>query len=295
MTKKVVLITGASSGIGFHTCLRFAQSDHIVFAAMRDIAFENVLLEKAEELDIRHNIHCLKLDVTREREIENAVSTILDNYGRIDILINNAGYAAGGIAEEIPLSEWEKQMKTNFLAVIQLTQSVLPIMRKQNQGLLINISSLCGKISFPGYAPYCASKFAVEGFSEALRHELRPFGIKVVLVEPGVYRTKIWNKGFSLMHPSPDEKYQTLLSAVTDYARKLSQKAEGPEALADKIVKISRKRSPSLRYSFGQGSILTVVKAFIPWKWFERIVHLALKIQQNKQNNPSHSHEKIEQ
>jgi NAD(P)-dependent dehydrogenase (short-subunit alcohol dehydrogenase family) len=219
----------------------------------------------------------MQLDVTDIQNIAQVIQTILQKYHRIDILVNNAGYAVGGCVEDIPLEVWREQFETNFFGLVALTQAVLPMMRQQKQGKIINISSISGRLGFPGYAAYSASKFAVEGFSESLRHEMLPFGVFVVLVEPGSYKTEIWDKGFASMQTSPESAYRTQLEAVLRYSRKAAENSPDPQLIADLIVRITAKASPKLRYTLGKGSSLTLLgNALLPWKWFEWILHKLL-------------------
>lgn len=194
-------------------------------------------------------------------------------YNRIDILVNNAGIAVGGYVEDVTITDWRLQFETNFFGLIALTQAVLPMMRSQNSGKIINISSISGRLGFPGYAAYAASKFAVEGFSESLRHEMLPFGIYVVLVEPGAYKTEIWEKGFNTMRTSPESVYRTQLEAVLRYSQKAAETAPNPQDIANLIVKVTKNVHPKLRYPLGKGARLTLwSKALLPWKWFEWMI-----------------------
>lgn len=284
MNNKVVMITGASSGFGLLTSLRFAEKGHQVIATMRNLQSKDELLTKATALGVESRIDCLPLDVTQSETIRSVAQEAVNRYGRIDILVNNAGYAVGGMAEEVPLDEWRKQMDTNFFGVVDMTQAVLPIMRQQKSGMIFNVSSISGRIGIPGYAPYCASKFALEGFSESIRHEVSGFGIKVVLIEPGSYRTPIWKKGFEHFHSTPTSPYRSLLESVLSYSRRSAETAPDPNQIAQKIAAISDKKSPSLRYAYGKGASLSLLgKSLLPWKWFEGMLAKALKSGMKKQ------------
>jgi NADP-dependent 3-hydroxy acid dehydrogenase YdfG len=138
-------------------------------------------------------LHVTPLDVTDDLSVKNAVQSILSKEGRIDILVNNAGYVLGGAFEDLTIDEIKEQYETNFFGLIRVTQAVLPIMRKQKSGVIVNISSVAGRFGYPGHSAYIGTKFAVEGISESMSYELEPFGIKVVIVEPGVIRTNIVN------------------------------------------------------------------------------------------------------
>ncbi|MFD0961713.1 SDR family oxidoreductase [Paenibacillus chungangensis] len=278
MIKKVALLTGTSSGFGMLASLRFLEKGYCVVATMRDLNKKNELLERARGLGCEKQLECLKLDVTSEADARQVMAHVAEKYGRLDVLVNNAGFAVGGAAEEVPMEAWRSIMDTNLFGVITMTQAVLPLMRRQGSGAIINVSSVSGRIGIPGYAPYCASKFALEGFSESLRHEVSSFGIKVVLVCPGAYRTSIWDKGFDNIHVSDASPYRPMLAAVLGYSRRTAETAPDPDEIARKIVWLAGKESPSLRYTYGKGSLSSMLgKALLPWRWFERILAVALK------------------
>ncbi|AIQ12557.1 SDR family oxidoreductase [Paenibacillus durus] len=274
----VALVTGASSGFGLLTAVKLAEQGFKVIAAMRDPLRKEDLERLAERSGVLDRLHVMRMDVTDPAGIEQAVSGVLAAYGRIDVLVNNAGYAAGGFVEEVPMEEWRRQLETNFFGLVAVTKAILPAMRERRTGLIINIGSVSGLAAFPGFAPYAASKFAVEGFSESLRHEMSPFGVKVVLLEPGAYRTAIWNKGLSQISTTDGSPYQARLDAVLRYARKSADTAPDPQEVADLIGRIVQMRSPRLRYVLGRGSRLMIGgRNLLPWGWFERIVAWALK------------------
>lgn len=277
MCKRVALVTGTSSGFGMLTALELARREYLVLATMRNPERAQELLERAERLGVAKWIKVTALDVTDEQAVAGTVAELLRTYGRIDLLVNNAGLAVGGFIEDVSMSEWRRQLETNFFGTVAVTRSVLPVMREQRSGLIVNISSVSGRIAFPGYGPYAASKYAVEGFSESLRHELLPFGIRVVLVEPGAYRTPIWDKGLADMSAPADSAYRERLQVITGYSQRAAQTAPDPQEVADLIGKLAdSRRKPRLRYVLGQGSRLTLWgKALLPWTWFEGIVERA--------------------
>lgn len=271
--KPIALITGTSSGFGLLTAIALGKAGYHVIATMRDLSKRLPLLEQAKAAKIEQNIVYMQLDITDETAIKQLIQTIQFQYNRIDILVNNAGIAVGGYVEDVTITDWRLQFETNFFGLIALTQAVLPMMRSQNSGKIINISSISGRLGFPGYAAYAASKFAVEGFSESLRHEMLPFGIYVVLVEPGAYKTEIWEKGFNTMRTSPESVYRTQLEAVLRYSQKAAETAPNPQDIANLIVKVTKNVHPKLRYPLGKGARLTLwSKALLPWKWFEWMI-----------------------
>lgn len=276
--EKVILITGASSGFGMEAALSLAARGYRVIATMRNLQGSVAVKEAASRQQLTDRIDYLQVDVTVPKTIQTAVSKVAQRYGRIDALINNAGFAVGGAIEEIPLEQWRSQFETNFFGLIAMTQAVLPLMRNQRKGTIVNISSVSGRIGFPGYAPYAASKFAVEGFSEALRMELLPFGIHVVLIEPGAYKTSIWQKGFYAIHVQANSPYASMMNAVLAYSRRTATTASDPREVVSAIVKAVESSSPRLRYTMGKGTRFTILaKALIPWKWLEYYIGRALK------------------
>ncbi|MFB5673462.1 SDR family oxidoreductase [Paenibacillus terreus] len=269
----VVLITGTSSGFGLLTAVTMARKGYRVAAAMRDTGKKGDLMSMARQMGVSDRIHVLPLDVTDSESIEQAVTEIITSYGRIDVLVNNAGFALGGYVEELPMEDWRHQMETNFFGLVAVTREVLPHMRVRGSGLVINVGSVSGLAGFPGYGPYAASKFAVEGFSESLRHEMAPFGVRIVLVEPGAFRTPIWNKGLERIRTADTSPYHDRLQAVLRYSRKAAETAPDPQQVADLVGRIVFMRSPRLRYAVGRGSGLLIwAKTLLPWKWFERII-----------------------
>jgi NAD(P)-dependent dehydrogenase (short-subunit alcohol dehydrogenase family) len=273
----IALVTGASSGFGLLISVTLAQKGYQVIAAMRDPDKREQLLMAARAAQVERLIECVQLDVTDHPTIQRAMTRIVENYGRIDVVVNNAGFAAGGFVEDVPIDDWRRQMETNFIGLIAVTKSVLPFMREQRSGHIINISSVSGRIGFPGYAPYVASKFAVEGFSEALRLEMKPFGVHVVLIEPGAYPTSIWKKGFDSIRTSADSPYKDKLESVLGYSRSTLNKNANPQDVADAVARILSLRQPKLRYSMGRGvPLLLWSKALLPWNWLERLLLIIL-------------------
>ncbi|SET13438.1 SDR family oxidoreductase [Paenibacillus sp. NFR01] len=277
LTHQVALITGASSGFGLLTALALAARGSKVIATMRDVQRGGELLEQAAREGVSEQIEILQMDVTDGDSIRSAVAGALARYGGIDILVNNAGIAVGGYAEDVSMEAWRRQMETNFFGLVAVTREVLPGMRSRRSGTVINVSSVSGLSGFPGYAPYAASKFAVEGFSESLRHEMLPFGVHVVLVEPASFRTPIWDKGFAGIERGENSAYAEKLEQVLAYSRRSAAGAPHPRKVAELIAKIAASRSPKLRYPVGRGArLLPAAKLLVPWKWLERIIASAL-------------------
>src|SRR5712691_8680322 len=189
--EKVAVVTGTSSGIGYETSLTLARNGFLTYATMRNLNKSGNIKSVAEKEKLPLKI--VQLDVTDDESVKNAMQSIIAEASRIDVLVNNAGYPLGGAFEDLAMEEIKAQFETNLFGVIRVTQAVLPIMRKQKSGIFVNISSGNGKFGLPGVSAYVSTKFAVEGLSESMSYELEPFGIKVVLVEPGVIRTNFVN------------------------------------------------------------------------------------------------------
>lgn len=277
---KVAFITGTSSGFGLLTAVVLAGKGYKVIATMRDLSKKEALLQEAARAGVDANalIEAVRLDVTDTEEVSRVVSGVLAKYGAIDVLINNAGFALGGFVEEVPLEDWRQQMETNFFGLIAVTKAVLPSMRERRSGTIVNIGSVSGRIAFPGYAPYAASKFAVEGFSESLRHEMAPFGVRVVLVEPGAYRTAIWDKGLAGIRTSEASPYAGPMKAMMNYSARAAASAPDPREVAELVGRIADARSPRLRYALGRGSaLLLAAKALLPWSWLEGAIRRAMR------------------
>ena len=208
----VVLITGASTGFGRDAAETLARRGHHVFATMRDVNGHNSEhRESLQRLASSENLplHVLELDVTDETSVQNAVLRALEQAGQLDVVINNAGFAGLGVTEAYTPEQFQQIFDVNLYGVVRVNRAVLPSMRKQRSGLLIHVSSAAGRVVVPGLGAYCASKFALEALADAYRFELQPFGIESVLVEPGIYRTPIFDR---LMQPADAER-------LLDYGR----------------------------------------------------------------------------
>ncbi|SCW86409.1 NADP-dependent 3-hydroxy acid dehydrogenase YdfG [Paenibacillus tianmuensis] len=269
----VALVTGASSGFGLLTSVALARAGYRTVATMRNPDKCEALQEHAERSGVQELIDIMPLDVTDHEAIGQTVGSIVKTYGRIDVLVNNAGFAVGGYVEDVPMEQWRQQLETNVFGVIAATQAVLPHMRERRSGCIVNVSSVSGRIGFPGYAPYGTSKFAVEGFSESLRLEMKPFGVHVVLIEPGAYKTDIWQKGFASICTSEASPYRHLLEKVLRYSKQAAATAPDAAEVADTIVRVVRSKHPKLRYPLGRGAKLSLgSKGLLPWRWYESIV-----------------------
>jgi len=248
--KKVILITGCRSGFGLLTAKKLSQ-DHIVYAGVRSEEGHQHL--KAFQ---NSHLHIVHLDVLSLLDIKKTIQNIKEKEGKLDVLINNAGYALMGFFENLTEDEIKKQFDTNFFALQAVTREALPLLRQsQDHPKIINISSIAGLTGTPCLGAYNASKWAVEGFSESLYFELLPFGIHVILIEPGAFKTKIFfeNKkiGKNFLNPKmPTFKFsQTLMSKMDDVTQAIKN---DPDQVALLIQKIMHKKNPKLRYLIGR-------------------------------------------
>ncbi len=243
-TTRTVLITGCSSGIGEATAARLVRSGWDVYATARRPATLSVLAEAG--------CTTLALDVTDEASMATAVAAVLAGSGRIDALVNNAGYSQSGALESVDVDDVRRQFETNVFGLIRLTQLVLPTMREQRAGRIVNIGSMGGKLTFPGGGAYHASKYAVEAISDALRFEVAGFGIQVVLVEPGLITTN-FEAAVAAGMPQGDGPYADFNAAVQKsttevYSGPMAKLGGPPEAVAKTIEKAITKKHPKPRY-----------------------------------------------
>ncbi|PFD37322.1 short-chain dehydrogenase [Bacillus thuringiensis] len=279
MNKKIAIITGASSGFGLLTSLELAKKDYLVIATMRNLEKQGTLLSQVTKLNLQQNIKVQQLDVTDQNSI-HSFQLFLKEINRIDLLINNAGYANGGFVEEIPVDEYRKQFETNLFGAISITQLVLPYMREQRSGKIINISSISGQIGFPGLSPYVSSKYALEGWSESLRLEVKLFGIDVALIEPGSYNTNIWAVGKQLAENQSDttSPYKEYMDKIQKHINSGSDTLDNPIDVANKIVEIAESKRTNLRYPIGKGvKFMIFMKKILPWRLWEHLVLRSFK------------------
>lgn len=277
---KVVLITGTSSGFGLLAAVDFARAGFRVIATMRDVNKATQLMKAANEAGVSGNMEIRPLDITKFDELPGIVNDVVAAHGRIDVLVNNAGYALAGFAEDVSLDELKAQFDTNFFGHVALTKAVLPVMRKQRSGHIIMVSSIAGLTASPVLSSYASSKHALEGWSEALRIEMHSLGIRVVLVEPGAFDTDIWVKnakmGAQAVDNSSINKERSL--RFREVVQKKVQKADA-RIVSRLIVKIAQDPNPKLRYLVGRDAFIRKwVKRLIPWRTYEKLVEKATNI-----------------
>jgi NAD(P)-dependent dehydrogenase (short-subunit alcohol dehydrogenase family) len=263
---KTVLITGASSGIGKATVIYFQQQGWNVAATMRKP-------EKETELNKLPQVKLFRLDVMDENTIREAIDGAVAAFGGIDVIVNNAGYGAVGIFEAATPEQIRRQFETNVFGVMNVTRAILPLFRAKKDGTIINITSMGGRITFPIYSVYHGTKWAVEGFAEALQYELRPFNIRVKNVEPGAIKTDFYERSMDLFKKdglTAYDKYQQVVYANT---QKAGENAPGPEVIAKTVFKAANDRSFRLRYTGGiQSAMLLVMRRWLPLSWFNGLV-----------------------
>ena len=247
----VAVVTGSSSGIGLATSLALARNGYLTYATMRNLAkrdsFESIV--DKQQLPVR----VVRLDVTDENSIKSAIESILSEAGRIDLLVNNAGYVLTGAFEDIGINEIKALYETNVFGVIRVTQAVLPIMRKQGSGRIINISSGAGRIGYPGGSAYVSSKFALEGLSESMAYEIEQFGIRTVLVEPGFVRTKIGeNMAISKKTQDPNSPYSQMMQMMSSNQERMLENGSDADLVASVVAEAATSKEPNLRYLAGK-------------------------------------------
>ena len=253
----IALVTGASSGVGRATALALAGGGHRVFGTSRSPSSEGGPVEM------------LRLDVRYDASVAACVAAVTGAAGRLDVLVNNAGYEQAGALEELSLEEARAQFETNFFGVVRMVKAALPIMRGQRSGRIVNVSSLAGLTPIPFMGMYSASKFALDGYTEALRLEVAPFGILVSQVEPGFLRTAMMQnrKAPERTIAEYDRWRERAFAAIRDY----EEKGPGAELVADAILRSVTSRRPRLRYLVGgQARFVTTLRRFAPEAAFEK-------------------------
>jgi NAD(P)-dependent dehydrogenase (short-subunit alcohol dehydrogenase family) len=247
----VAVVTGSSSGIGYETVLALARNGFTTFATIRNLGKAGQIESVASKEKLP--IHVVQLDVTDDASVQNAIQEVLKKAGRIDVVVNNAAYGLTGAFEDLSIEEIKTQYETNFYGVIRVTQAILPIMRKQGSGRIVNISSGAGRFGYPGGSAYVSTKFALEGLSESMAYELEPFGIKVVLVEPGVIRT---NFGSSMIlakrAQNPSSPYSQMMQRIGASLEQLQKNASDPDLVANIVLQAATSQNPELRYLAGK-------------------------------------------
>ena len=252
MKSKIALVTGASSGIGEATAERLAAADYAVYGTSRRTAQTG-----------KRSFQMLPLDVTNDESVEAVVSEVMRRSGRIDLLVNNAGFSVALAGdEESSIEQARSIFDTNFFGTVRMTRAVVPHMRRQGDGRIINIGSLLGFLPMPYMAVYAATKHAIEGYSESLDHELRTRGVRVLVVEPGVTQTQF---DANLLEPdSKVDDYREVRSALAKRWQEIVAEGDQPGAVADVVLKAANAARPKLRYPVGRVASMRVLRRFAP-------------------------------
>ena len=252
--ENVALVTGCSSGIGLETAVSLAREGHFTYATMRN-------MKKSGDLDKIVNdeglpIKILELDVDDEESVDNALGKIMDEKGRIDTLVNNAGWGMWGTVEDVSIEEFKQQFETNFFSIIRMIQKIAPVMRKQKSGNIVNVSSVAGRIGFPVTPAYISSKFALEGLSECLRFELGSFGINVIIIEPGVIKTNFFDSMKMAKKSDSDSVYNEITSKVVSGVKMMAEMGTDSKEVANTIIKSISEQNPLPRYIVGNDAMM---------------------------------------
>jgi NAD(P)-dependent dehydrogenase (short-subunit alcohol dehydrogenase family) len=272
---RIAVVTGSSSGIGFETSLALARNGFYTYATMRNLDKSKAILELARLEELPLEVLCL--DVTDDKSVKKTIGKIAHEQTRIDVLINNAGFASVGPFEELSIEEFKEQFETNVFGAIRVTQAVLPIMRKQRCGTIASISSIAGRIGFPLTSAYVSSKFALEGLSESIAYETEQFGIKVILIEPGVIKTNFDNNlkiGKRAAATDPNSPYAEITKRRISGFKPRFEKGSPPTEVARVITRaIESENSPQLRHLVGNDAFkLTEIRKNTSDKEFRKLI-----------------------
>jgi len=258
--QSVALVTGSSSGIGFETSLLLARNGYHTYASMRNLGKSKTITEISNREKLPLSV--IQLNVDDDKSVKDAIYRIENEQGRIDVVVNNAGYLLIGSLEELSIEEFKEQFETNFFGAIRVIKEVLPIMRRQRVGTIVNISSLAGRVGLPLNSPYVSSKFALEGLSESMAYEIEQFGIKVVLLEPGYIKTNVANSfktGKNVVVTAANNKNNSPYAEFTqNRIATLGPSVKAgldPIEVAKVILKSATSENPDLRYLIGEGAV----------------------------------------
>jgi NAD(P)-dependent dehydrogenase (short-subunit alcohol dehydrogenase family) len=272
----IVLVTGARSGFGLLTAVSAARAGHTVYAGLRDLDTAGKLREAAAELDVTP----VQLDVTKPDDRRSVVADIVARHGAVDALVNNAGIAVGGPLEELADDEMRRLFEVNVFGLWALTNEVLPSMRERGGGVIVNVSSMAGRMTLPGLGAYGATKHAVTGMSEALRHEVRGFGVRVALVEPGPYKTDILerNRGVGRDVGDAESPYADLVARMERLEAKFAPRAGDAQDVADRIVEILADPDPTFRHPMGPTTaVRRLARWLLPHRAFEGFIQSVIR------------------
>jgi len=261
--EQVAVVTGSSSGIGYETSLTLARNGFHTYATMRKVDGGGAGGSK-QITDIAKNenlpLQAIQLDVNDDKSVTEAINRIAKEKDRIDVVINNAGYDLMGALEETSIDEIKAQFETNFFGAVRVIEAVIPMMRKQGGGVIVNITSLGGRISFPLNSPYHATKFALEGLSESIQYELEPFGIKVIVIEPGgVGSNFLKNLKMAAKTSDPlNSPYRSMQNSISEYFKQWAQNLTHPSEVAKVILQAVTTDNPDFRYVVGKDAAMAL-------------------------------------
>ncbi len=269
--QKTIFITGASSGIGKSTVELFSARGWQVAATMRNLSNDTSLSKLP-------NVKLFALDVLNEESINTAMAQALKAFGKIDVLVNNAGYAAVGPFEASTEENIKKQFDTNVFGLMRVTKAFLPHFRANKSGTIINIASVGGQITFPLYSLYHGTKWAVEGFSESLHFELKSLGIKIKIIEPGAIKTDFYDRSMDFLKKEGLTAYDDYSNICLQNMSQVSSTAPGPEIVAEKIFQAANENSSTLRYAVGSNApLLLLFRRLLPNSWFYGLVRMVVE------------------
>jgi len=258
--ERTTIVTGSSTGNGFETSLMLARNGFYTYATMRNLDKSKTITDIATKDSLP--LQVLQLDVTEDKSVKDAIDTILGKRGRIDVVVNNAGYDVFGAVEDLSIEELKAQFETNFFGAIRVMKAVLPTMRKQRRGTIVNVSSVGGLVGIPLNSAYISSKFALEGFSESMQYELEEFGIKVILIEPGVVKTNFFENSKAAKNTaSSNSPYAELAKKVSEgFKPMLENNSSSPIQVAQVILKAITSEKANTRYLVGNDAAAIVDK-----------------------------------
>lgn len=263
---KTVFITGASSGIGRECALLFAKKGWSVAATMRSP-------EKETEFSKLKNVICPKLDVTDTGSIAKAISKTIETFGKIDVVVNNAGFGLVGPFEASTDEEVKKEFETNVFGTMNVIREILPHFREQKAGAIVNISSMGGRVTFPLYSVYHATKWAIEGFSESLQYELKPLNIKVKIIEPGVIKTNFYTDSAHIVHKKGLTAYDNYVDSALPYLQSSGASGSHPKVVAETVYKASTEGTSRLRYPTGKSAGLALtMRKLLPDAIYSKVI-----------------------
>ena len=265
---KTILITGSSSGIGKATALHFAAQDWNVVATMRTP-------EKAGDWAKHSTITLTRLDVREIDSIHQAINDTINKFGKIDVVVNNAGYGLVGPFEASTHEQIQRQFDTNVFGLMNVCRAIIPHFRAQEDGIIINVASMGGRITFPLYSLYHGTKWAVEGFSESLQFELQPFNIRVKIIEPGAIKTDFFHRSMDVISKPGLTAYDAYVNRAMPNMKRFGETAPGPEKVAQVIYQAATEGSSKLRYQINSAPLLAL-RRLLPLSLFQRIVRMVV-------------------